>query len=72
MQNFLNCVRSRKEPVSDVFTHHRALSFCHLSNIAMLLKRKLRWDENQEQFANDAQANALLSRPQRKGFETYV
>lgn len=69
MQNFFQCVKERKEPVSDVFTHHREVSSCHLSNLAMLLKRKLRWDPEKELFIGDPQANALLSRPRRKGFE---
>jgi len=69
MGNFFDCVRRRKEPVSDVFTHHRELTSCHICNIAMLLKRKLRWDPKQEVFLGDEQANALLSRPQRKGYE---
>jgi myo-inositol 2-dehydrogenase/D-chiro-inositol 1-dehydrogenase len=69
MENFFSCVKARKEPVSDVFSHHRHLTSCHLSNIAMLLKRKLRWDPKQEVFIEDTQANGLLSRPRRKGFE---
>ena len=68
MGNFFDCVRQRKEPVSDVFTHHRILTSCHLCNIALLLKRKLRWDPRQEQFVGDDQANALLSRPHREGY----
>jgi len=69
MDNFFDCVKARKEPVSDVFSHHRELSSCHLCNIALLLKRRLRWDPVKEVFIGDAQANALLSRPQRKGYE---
>jgi len=68
MQNFFDCVKGRAEPVSDVFTHHRALSSCHLCNIAMLLKRKLAWDPVQEDFVGDDQASALVARPQRKPY----
>ena len=35
----------------------------------MLLKRKLRWDQKNEVLVADKQANALLSRPRRKGYE---
>jgi hypothetical protein len=35
----------------------------------MLLKRKLRWDPEREAFLDDPQANALLDRPRRKGYE---
>jgi predicted dehydrogenase len=69
MTNFFDCVKTRKTPVSDVWSHHRALSSCHMANLAMLLKRKLRWDPDKEVFVGDSQANALLSRPRRKGYE---
>jgi predicted dehydrogenase len=65
MQNFFECIQDRGEPVSDVYTHHRELTSCHMCNIAMLLKRKLRWDPEQQQFLGDDEANQLLSRPQR-------
>jgi len=68
MQNFFDCVEDRGEPVSDVFSHHREVSSCHLCNIAMLLKRKLRWDPDKEDFIGDEQASALVSRPQRAPF----
>ena len=60
------------EPVSDVFTHHRELSSCHMCNIAMLLKRKLRWDPVEERFIDDDEANSLLSRPQREPYAINV
>lgn len=69
MVNFFECVKARKEPVSDVWSHHRQLTSCHLCNIAMLLRRKLRWDAKKETFIGDQQANLLLSRPRRKGYE---
>ncbi|MBM4090636.1 MAG: Gfo/Idh/MocA family oxidoreductase [Planctomycetes bacterium] len=72
MQNFFDCIREGGEPVSDVFSHHRELSSCHLCTIAMLLKRKLRWDPVKEQFVDDDQANALLSRPQREAYAINV
>lgn len=68
VQNFFDCVKDRGEPVSDVYTHHRELSSCHLCNLAMLLKRKLRWDPDKEEFVGDDQANALLARPQREPY----
>ncbi|MCU0982611.1 MAG: dehydrogenase, partial [Pirellulaceae bacterium] len=68
MQNFFDCVKERGEPVSDVFSHHRELSSCHLCNIAMLLKRKLQWDPDKEDFVGDEQASALVSRPQREPY----
>jgi predicted dehydrogenase len=68
MQNFFDCVQDRSQPVSDVFSHHRELSSCHLCNIAMLLKRKLRWDPEKHDFVGDEQASALVRRPQRAAY----
>jgi len=65
MGNFLDCVRSRKHPVSDLAIGHRTTTVCNIGNIAMLLKRKLRWDPAKESFADDAQANRLLQRSMR-------
>lgn len=63
--NWLECVRSRKEPIAPVEIGHRACSTCLLHHIAMKLKRKLYWDPQKERFHSDDEANALLSRPQR-------
>lgn len=69
MGNFIACVKDRSQPVSDVFTHHRTLSTCHLANIAIRLGRTLKWNPAKEQFIGDREANGFLRRPQRKGYE---
>jgi len=63
--NWLECVRSRRQPIAPVEVAHRACSACLLHHIAMKLKRKLSWDPVRERFRNDDEANAMLSRPQR-------
>ncbi len=63
--NWLDCVRSRKEPIAPVEIGHRACSTCLLHHIAMKTKRRLRWDPAKERFLNDDEANGMLSRPQR-------
>lgn len=68
MGNFFECVKDRSEPVSDVFTHHRELSSCHMCNIALLLGRTLRWHPVKEDFIGDEQASAMVSRKQRKPY----
>ncbi|MFT3880970.1 MAG: Gfo/Idh/MocA family oxidoreductase [Gemmatales bacterium] len=70
MGNFIECCRDRSVPVSDVWSHHRALTTCHLSNIAIRLGRDLKWNPSTEQIVGDAEANAWLGRKQRSGFET--
>lgn len=69
MRNFIECVKTREEPISDVHTHHRALTTCHLANIAIRLNRPLRWDAEKQQIVGDEEANAWQSREQRKGYE---
>ncbi len=69
-ENFFSCCNDRGTPVSDVWSHHRALTTCHLANIAMRLGgRKLNWDAEKEEIIGDAEANAFLTRPQRAGYE---
>jgi predicted dehydrogenase len=69
MEEWLDCVRTRKTPSADVEVGHRSISICHLANITRQLGRKLRWNPDTEQFQGDAEANALLTRPRRKGYE---
>jgi predicted dehydrogenase len=69
MGNFVDCMRSRRQPVSDAESHHRALSICHAVNIAMRLGRTLTFDADAESFVGDAQANSFVAREQRQGYE---
>lgn len=72
MGNFFECVKDRSLPISDVYTHHRSMTTCHLANIAIRLGRKLEWDPEQEQIVGDKDANTWLAREQRKGYEIVV
>jgi predicted dehydrogenase len=64
-RDFLDCVKSRKDPYFPVDIGHRVSTVCHLGNLAIQLGRKLHWDPQAEVFVNDDAANALLSRPLR-------
>jgi hypothetical protein len=68
-RNFFEAVVARKEPISDVFSHHRALTTCHLAGIAARLGRDLTWDPVAEKIVGDAQAQSFIARERRKGFE---
>lgn len=68
--NWLDCIRSRRQPIAPAEVAHRSCSACLLGHIAMKLPRKLHWNPNTEQFVNDPEANKLLSRPQRAGYGT--
>ncbi|MHC4222059.1 MAG: gfo/Idh/MocA family oxidoreductase, partial [Planctomycetota bacterium] len=58
-QNFLNCIKTRRDPITSVETGHRSATLCHLGNIAMLLGRTLKWDPAGEKFINDDQADRM-------------
>lgn len=68
--NWLDCIKSRKEPISPVEKGHRACSVCLVTHIAMKLGRKLAWDPDKETFINDNEANAMLARSQRSPYGT--
>jgi predicted dehydrogenase len=68
MRDFFECIRSRGTPISDVETHHRSMTTCHLCNIALMLGRELEWDPQKEQFKGDEQATMLMQRPRREKF----
>jgi predicted dehydrogenase len=67
--DFLNSVRSRKDPVSTVEATHIASYLGLLAEIAARLETKLKWDPKKEQFIGNNEANALLSRPMHNGWK---
>jgi len=67
--NFIHCVRTREKPAADAETGHRATTVCYLINICRKLGRKLQWNPQTEKFIGDDEANQLLARPRRQGYE---
>ena len=63
--NFIDCVKTRSRTAAPAEVGHRSVTICHLGNIAMILKRKLRWDPGRERFVGDDEANRMLSRGMR-------
>lgn len=63
--NFLECVRTRREPIAPIEVAHRSISIAHLGNICMRLGRKLNWDPDKERFVGDPEADRMLSRSMR-------
>jgi len=72
MGNFFKCIETGARPISDVVTVGSGTITCHLCNIALRLGRALKWNPSEEMFIDDDQANAMLSRPQRKGYEIHL
>jgi len=61
LENFIECVRSRKKPNADVEEIHLSMVICHLANISYRVgNRKLRFDGKTETFINDPEANKYL------------
>lgn len=68
-RNFLECIRTRKTPVSDLESGVRVANLCHLANLSLRLGRGLQWDPESETIPGDAAAAALLERPYRSPWD---
>jgi len=66
VRDFLDCVKSRRQPVSNPVMMHRTMTTVHAANICMWLKRDMRYDPVKEEFINDPEANRLRSRAMRE------
>ena len=69
VRNFIECVRSRRKPVTDIETGHRSTIVAHLGNIAYRTHHKIRWDAAREEIVGDAEASQLLYRQARKPWD---
>jgi len=65
MRNFINCVRSREQPIANVEVGHRSVTVCHLGTLAIRTGMKLKWNPETEQFVDNQRANQWLGRPMR-------
>ena len=68
-RNFIECVRSRNKPATDVETGHRSTAVAHLGNIAFRTGRKIHWDAAKEEIIGDAEAGRFLGRSARKPWD---
>jgi predicted dehydrogenase len=68
MGNFLECVASRMTPITGVEVGAGSVIVCHIGTIALRTRKNLRWDPVSYRF-DDAEANAMLSRPRRGNWD---
>jgi len=64
-QDWVDAIKKRTRPVSDVETGHRTASLCNIVNMAYSLERSLKWKPAHERFIDDDDANSMLTRPFR-------
>lgn len=68
-QNFVNAVKTRTQPESNLEYARRMTLPMHLGLISYRLGRQLFWDENKEKFIDDKEANQLLHREYRRKWD---
>jgi hypothetical protein len=69
MRDFLKAREERGKPVADIEQGHISTASCVLANLSMQLGRSLSWDAAKHAVKNDDEANKLLKRAYRKGYE---
>jgi predicted dehydrogenase len=74
-QDWLECIKQRRDPAAHVEIGHRSTTVCHLANIARWVSeltgetgQRLRWDAKNERFTNSPEGNRFLHRPERKEY----
>lgn len=76
LQDWVGCIKERRQPGADVEVGQRTTTLCHLANIARWVSeitgetgQKLKWDAVNERFTNSPEANTFLNPPRREGYE---
>jgi len=64
-QNWLDCIKNRKDPICSVDVGHRSATVCHLGNIAVRTGKKVNWDPKKQEIVGDAELAKWVSRPYR-------
>jgi predicted dehydrogenase len=64
--DWAECIKSRARPIADVETGHRSVTVCHLANIAIRMRRRIRWDPEKEEILGDDEAARMLDKPYRQ------
>lgn len=68
-RNFVEAVKTRTPPISDLASGHRTCVACHLANISLRLGRSVRWDWDRQTVVDDPEATAMLTRAYREPWD---
>jgi len=68
-KNFLECIRTRRQPIADIESAHEVATTCHLANISLRTGRKITWDAKKEQIVGDREAARMLVREYRSPWD---
>lgn len=63
---FLDCVKTREQPIAHAEVAHRSISACHVANLCKRLGRPIQWDPKTETCVGDEEANRMTSRAYRE------
>ena len=66
--NWLDCIRTRKQPIADAEVGARSATLCHLGILGYLHLRKLEWDPQAWDFKHDAEASTWRDRDRREPY----
>ncbi|HKL71647.1 MAG TPA: Gfo/Idh/MocA family oxidoreductase [Marinilabiliaceae bacterium] len=70
LENFVNALKTKTDPVVPVEIGHRSCTVCTLGNIAYDLGRPIKWDPQAEKFVDDPEAdsNRLYNKTYSDGY----
>jgi len=68
-RNFIDCIKTRAVPTSDIEIGHVTSALCHLGNISYRLGREVMFDPSAMNFGADDEANAMLGREYRSQWD---
>jgi hypothetical protein len=67
--DFLDAIENSRRPISDIEEIHYSTNVSLLGMLSLKLGRSIAWDGKKEEVPGDPEANRLLSRPYRQGWE---
>ncbi len=61
MKNFIECIKTRKDPACSIENGRLVAMYAHMGNIALRTQSRLEWNEGDKNFGQNKAANALIA-----------